>query len=97
MIDFFRNFVENHPEFKCRKFELNEIFRQQEQLKIIAKKIIIDVIFHNLPVVKNMYTTTFDIAFPNIEAMQKHVLRRHDWFTETDEQRTDYHDVQGLA
>tara|TARA_R110000850_G_scaffold222932_1_gene348765 strand:- start:2483 stop:3319 length:837 start_codon:yes stop_codon:yes gene_type:complete len=75
---YFRSFVKNHPEFKIRKFELREIFDQQEQLELNVKKVILDTIFHNLPSVRSMYRATFDIDFPNIGIMQKHVLKRHD-------------------
>ncbi len=75
---YFRSFVKTHPEFKTRKFELREIFDQQEQLEMNVKKVILDTIFHNLPSVSNMYKSTFDIEFPNIGTMQKHILKRHD-------------------
>ena len=75
---YFKSFVKSHPEFKSRKFELREIFDQQEQLEMNVKKVILDTIFHNLPTVSNMYRATFNMKFPNIEAMQKHIQTRHD-------------------
>lgn len=75
---YFQSFVQTHPEFKSRKFELREIFTQQNLLKETVKKTILDTIFHNLPTVKNMYEDTFEIQFPSIKDMFKHVLKRHD-------------------
>ena len=75
---YFQNFVETHPEFKARKFELRDIFKQHKQLENIAKKTILDTIFHNLASVKNMYEDTFKIDFPNIQKMYKYVMIRHD-------------------
>lgn len=75
---YFQAFVETHPEFKARKFELRDIFKQQKQLESIVKKTILDTIFHNLSSVKNMYEDTFEIEFPNIQKMYKYVMIRHD-------------------
>ncbi len=76
--NYFQVFVETYPEFKNRKFELRDIFKQQKQLESIVKKTILDTVFHNLPSVNNMYKDTFGIKFPNIKKMYKHVMIRHD-------------------
>jgi hypothetical protein len=75
---FYQAFVQTHPEFKTRKFELREIFMQQKQLDLTIKKTILDTIFHNLPTIKNMYEDTFSIHFPPIKEMYSYVLLRHD-------------------
>ncbi len=75
---YFRNFIENHPEFRKRKFELKEIFEQSDKLKETAKKVMLDTIYHNLPTVREMYRDTFEIDFPKIKDTYKHVLKRHD-------------------
>lgn len=75
---YFQAFVETHSEFKSRKFELREIFEQQKHLDVIVKKTILDTIFHNLWIVKKMYTNTFGISFPEIEKMNSHIIVRHD-------------------
>jgi hypothetical protein len=75
---YYESFVRTHPDFKTRKFELREIFDQQNQLDLIVKKVILDTIFHNLPTVSKMFRDTFNISFPKIEDMYKHVLIRHD-------------------
>lgn len=75
---FFRNFVETHPEFKQRKFDLREIFIQKESINDTAKKIMLETIYHNLPSVSEMFKTTFEIKFPKIKDIYQIVLKRHD-------------------
>lgn len=76
--EYFKNFIETHPEFKQRKFELKDIFFQMENIRETAKKVMIDTIYHNLPVVRSMFTATFKTPFPTIKTMNKLVLTRHD-------------------
>jgi hypothetical protein len=75
---YFENFVKTNPEFKQRKFDLSDIFDESRRLKETAKKVMFDTIYHNLPVVKNMYIDTFKINFPPIKDVYGYVLKRHD-------------------
>jgi hypothetical protein len=75
---FFQNFIESHPEFKKRKFELREIFNERDKIEQTAKKVMLDTIYHNLPMVKEMYASTFKIEFPCITEVYKYVMMRHD-------------------
>ena len=75
---YFRNFIESYPEFRQRKFELREIFIEQGKLKETAKKIMLDVIYHDLPKVKAMYQATFKINFSELRPLIKLVHTRHD-------------------
>ncbi|MGZ2370403.1 hypothetical protein ACXR6G_11490 [Ancylomarina sp. YFZ004] len=74
---YFQSFVETHPDYRTRKFELRDIFKQQNELESTVKKTILDTIFHNLWSVRNMFEKTFDIEFPSIEEMKHHVFIRH--------------------
>lgn len=76
--EYFRNFVSTNPEFKKRKFELREIFTEYENIRETAKKILLEIIYHNLPIVSQMYKDTFRIEFPKIKDIYKEVLKRHD-------------------
>jgi len=76
--EYFRNFIETHPEFKKRKFELREIFSENEKLKETAKKVMLDTIYHNLSPVSEMFKDTFKIEFPSIKDVYEYVLKRHD-------------------
>ena len=77
-VEFFRNFIETHPEFKKRKFELKEIFEEYDKLKETAKVVMLDTIYHNLPSVSQMFKDTFKIEFPSIKEVYECVLKRHD-------------------
>ncbi len=73
-----QRFVSTHPEFKNQKFELNQIFEKYDEIESIAQKVMLDTIYHNLPVVRNMYRDTFNISFPDFSEIYKAVLKRHD-------------------
>lgn len=75
---YFQNFIESDPEFKNRRFELSELFIQKNKIKSTAKKVMLDIIYHNIPRVKEMYTSTFRIKFPDISEVSKYVAMRHD-------------------
>lgn len=76
--DYFKNFIETYPEFKQRKFELRHLYVEQERIKDTAKKVMLDIIYHDLPKISNMYAATFKINFPKIGPLMKSVLTRHD-------------------
>lgn len=76
--EFLKNFIETHPEFKKRKFELREVFEEYAKIKDTAKKVMLDTIYHNLPTVSQMFADTFKIEFPNIKDVYEFVLKRHD-------------------
>lgn len=76
--NFFQNFVETHPAFKIRKFELCEIFQKKVELNSIVKTVIGDTLYHNLPTVRKMYQETFDIKFPSIGPLIPYITTRHD-------------------
>ncbi len=44
----------------------------------IAKKAMLEVLYHNLPKVSKMYEATIDIVFPNFSEIQKAISIRHD-------------------
>ena len=75
---YFKNFIESHPKFKKRKFDLSNIYVETDKLKETAKKVMLDTIYHNLPVVKVMYQDTFKISFPDIRNVYSYVIKRHD-------------------
>jgi hypothetical protein len=76
--EYFRNFIESYPDFKERKIEMSRIFAEQERIRDTAKKVMVEVIYHNLAKVSKMYNSTFKIEFPDIAAMAKCVHVRHD-------------------
>ncbi|MEN8191895.1 MAG: hypothetical protein ABFS12_03705 [Bacteroidota bacterium] len=75
---YFQKFIESHPEFKKRKFELRDIFQERNKIEETAKRVMLDTIYHNLPTVSKMYNSTFSIKFPNISEVYEYVIMRHD-------------------
>jgi transcription elongation factor Elf1 len=75
---FFKRFVRTFHGIRNRKFQLSELYEKLDGIKDIVKKELLDVIYHDLPKVKGMYQDTFEIEFPDIEALTKVVLTRHD-------------------
>lgn len=73
-----KRFVKTHPDFKDRKFDLKDIFEQFDRIKDTAKTVMIETIYHNLPKVKLMYESVFDITFPTMSEAIKCVNTRHD-------------------
>jgi hypothetical protein len=76
--NYFKNFVETYPEFKQRKFELRHIFVEESHIKETVRKVLIDIIYHDLHKVGKMYADTFKIEFPKIGPLMKIILSRHD-------------------
>ena len=76
--EYFRNFVESFPDFRERKFELSRIFAEQERIKETTKKVMVEIIYHNLAKIDKMYSSTFKIVFPDIAELSKCVSIRHD-------------------
>lgn len=60
--DNLKRFICSHPEFKNQKFEIREIFDKYDEIETIAQKVMLDTIYHNLPIVRNMYKDTFNIT-----------------------------------
>lgn len=75
---FFRNFIRSHPAFRGQKFELRHIFDESVKLHDTAKRVMLYMIYHKLPEVREMYRATFDIQFPPIKTMFAYVRDRHD-------------------
>lgn len=76
--EYFRNFIETFPNFTKQKFQLSEIFSEYKKLKKTSQKAMLEVIYHNLDKIQNMYIATFKIDFPDIEDLSKAVVNRHD-------------------
>lgn len=75
---YLKNFVNAFPEFGKRKFELKDIFDLHGDIENLTKNIMLDVIYHDLVKVREMYRSTFLIDFPNIKDAIKCVQTRHD-------------------
>lgn len=75
--EYLKNFIETHPEFKKRKLEFKEIYKAQENLKKIAKDVMLDMLYHDLLKIREMFKSTFKIEFPELKNIIKEVSIRH--------------------
>lgn len=75
---YIKNFVSSFPNYQDEKIKLSEIFIKMDTIRSRIRNSLLDIIYHNLPVVKNMYQSTFEITFPDISNITKYVLTRHD-------------------
>ncbi len=75
--EYLRNFIETHPEFKKRKIEFKEIYKAKENIKKIAKEVMLDMLYHDLPKIREMFKSTFKIDFPELKDLIKEVSIRH--------------------
>ncbi|MCT4587773.1 MAG: hypothetical protein N4A71_08125 [Carboxylicivirga sp.] len=76
--EYFKNFVKSNEVFKKYIFDLTQIYSKLEQLNDIIKKELLNVIYHNLHIVRKMYKGTFKIDFPRIEELMEIIGKRHD-------------------
>lgn len=76
--DFFKAFVEEFEDFKKEKFILSEIYKKQNELEDRVKKILSELIYHNLHRIMPIYKSVFKIYFPLIGDIMKIVNLRHD-------------------
>ncbi len=76
--NYLRSFFTSFKDFREQKLGMNEIFDLASKKEEIAKKAMLEVIYHNLPKVSKMYEGTLDIEFPKFSEIQKAVSIRHD-------------------
>ena len=74
-----RKFMETTPAFNEKKYKLSEIYAWLEDTKKAVTEYLLQILYHNVFIVKNMYKCTLDIDFPDgMEEIQKAVMVRHD-------------------
>ena len=74
----FRNFVANCEEFKRKKLNLSEIFNRMDGIKNEVHIYLQELVWHRLDKVAPLMAGSLKIAFPSLEPLMKHILRRHD-------------------
>lgn len=74
-----RKFVSSNTDFSDRKLSLNEIFDRMDNVKKEVRNYLLDLIWHNLAKVKNIYKNTLGIDFsPYMNNLYEAVAKRHD-------------------
>jgi hypothetical protein len=76
--EYLKNFVETNPEFRKRTIQIKDIYSVQQNLNNVAKSVMLEMIYHHLPKIKEMYEATFKIEFPNLKFLIIDVATRHD-------------------
>jgi hypothetical protein len=72
-------FVRSNKDFTERKFPLNEIFDRVDNIEKDVKTYLLELIWHNLAKVKNIYHSVLNIDFPkNMTLFYRAVAKRHD-------------------
>ncbi|ELA9373249.1 hypothetical protein QUO16_004573 [Vibrio parahaemolyticus] len=73
-----RSFVEEFHDFRDSKFSLSEIFHKMDTIEERAIDAMKGVLYHNLPKVSGIYSSTLGIKFPKFSDIYKSVKVRHD-------------------
>lgn len=73
-----RKLIESDPEFGNRKFSLNKIYLQHEELKVTVASYLKSLIFHDMKKIKPMYKDVLGFEFVDISWLFKAILTRHD-------------------
>ena len=73
-----KRFVETNPEFKKRKFTLDQIFTKREELDSLVGEYIKEVIFHRLDKVVPMYRSVLGFDFEDCDWIADAFSLRHD-------------------
>lgn len=76
--NYLKSFFISFKDFKEQKLGMNELLDYASKAKEIAKKEMLEVIYHNLPKVSKMYEGTLNLEFPKFSEIQKAVSIRHD-------------------
>lgn len=76
---YFEAFVKTNPDFKQQKFALSEILDAMDQLESTVKTHLLEVVWHNLKRVSEMYKATLSVDFPSeLGDIYRAILKRHD-------------------
>jgi len=74
-----KNFVRLNKDFADRKFPLNEIFDRVDNIEKDVKTYLLELIWHNLAKVKDIYHSVLNFDFPeDMKFFYKAIAKRHD-------------------
>lgn len=74
-----RRLIESDPEFRNRKTKISEIYIYLDKLEQEVKEYLLEVIYHNIWKVHNMYKSTLNIDFlEDMENINSMIMIRHD-------------------
>lgn len=76
--NYLKSFFTSFKDFKQQKIGMNELLDFASKSEEIAKKAMLEVLYHNLDKVSQMYEKILNIEFPEFSKIQKAVSIRHD-------------------
>ncbi|MDD7316937.1 MAG: hypothetical protein PUG55_05885 [Bacillales bacterium] len=76
--EYLRNFVKSYNKYDSISIKFSNIYEQFEKIKSIVKDDLAELIYHNLPKLKNIYALTLNVKFPNFSEISKKISIRHD-------------------
>ncbi len=76
--EFLIKFVETFQDFKNVKCDFNDIFNLCNSIENTVEEGLRSFLYHNLPKIKGIYKSTFDINFQPINDLMKSISIRHD-------------------
>ncbi|MBD2386795.1 hypothetical protein [Cylindrospermum sp. FACHB-282] len=76
--EYIKSFFYSFKDFKKQKLGMNELFNYLDKAEEIAKKTMLEIIYHNLPKVSEMYKAILNISFPESGKIYKYIATRHD-------------------
>ncbi|HWS86146.1 MAG TPA: hypothetical protein VN282_04245 [Pyrinomonadaceae bacterium] len=74
---FLESFFSNY-DFGDKKLEMGKLYDYARRVRDIAKSEMLDVMYHNLPKVSNIYKAVLDVEFPKFQAVARAISTRHD-------------------
>jgi len=78
-MEIMKKFVTANPDFRERKFSLSDIFDCYEKIEKNVRTYLLDLIWHNLAKVKEMYKSSLDISFPEtMKSLYSAISKRPD-------------------
>lgn len=73
-----RKLIETDPEFRNRKFTMNEIYIQHDAIKKTVAAYLKNIIFHDIQKIKPMFLEVLSYDFKDIAWLFRSILIRHD-------------------
>ena len=77
--EYFKAFVKSNPDFQKQKLSLSDVLEAAEVIESTVKTHLLEVVWHNLDRVSQMYKSTLGIEFPkDLGDVYRAILKRHD-------------------
>lgn len=75
---YLRKFVETFKDYEDKKIALKDLFNEYDGIENKVEDNLVSLLYHNLPLIKNIYNSTFCIDFLDIGSLMKSISIRHD-------------------